>query len=320
MLDFCDAASAISRGWDPATYVSFGAVTSMGMLAGLDREQMRQALAMTAVTAPVLLGRTGKVTGWKGLACAVAVRQALFNVMLARNGVSGPEPVFAGSSGFEKVVSGALELQLDAGRDRSGDSHLKLWPAIYHAQGPVEMCLAVHGELQADGAPEISEAQITIYDFALRFAADTPDKWSPANLETADHSLPFIAAHCLMRGEFGLGSLRSSLHDAKVRALAAQMRIAAGEEFSAHWPRQTASRLRVAAGGKVYEKEIRFIRGHDARPLGLDDVGAKFLHAADHAGCSRQSARQLLDRILNIGSAQDVASAGLMDEITSPGA
>jgi len=38
-------------------------------------------------------------------------------------------------------------LELDPERDRTADSHLKLYPAIYHAQGPIEACIALHPEI-----------------------------------------------------------------------------------------------------------------------------------------------------------------------------
>lgn len=304
MLDFCDAANTLSRGWDPSTYVALGAVCSLALLARLDDEQIAQAVAMTVVTAPMLLGRTGKVSSWKGLASAVAVRQALFHVLLAKSGMSGPEPVFSGASGFAAIVSGPLELELDAQRDRSGDSHLKFWPAIYHAQGPIELCLALQAQLQEQGigAAEISDVEIAIYDFALRFAADTADKWSPQNVETADHSIPFIAAHCLVRGEFGPGSLHHTLLDGTVRAVAQKVRVTADAGYSSHWPVQTASRVHVTTTRGVFERGLTHITGHCARPLGVAQVHEKFLRGAQAGGALPSDANALLARIEAIGS------------------
>lgn len=296
MLDFCDAANALSRGWDPSTYVALGAVCTLALLAGLDDEQCAQAIAMTAVSAPMLLGRTGKVSSWKGLASAAAVRQSLFHVLLAKSGMSGPEPAFTGASGFATIVSGPLELELNARRDRSGDSHLKFWPAIYHAQGPIELCLALQAHFQDAriGIAQIEDIEISIYDFALRFAADTPDKWSPHNVETADHSIPFIAAHCLVRGEFGLGSLHHTLQDECVRALAQKVRVVADADFSAHWPAQTASRVRVKTVQGVFDRELTYIAGHRARPLDTAQVREKFLRGAQAGGFSMTDACAML--------------------------
>lgn len=277
MLDLCDAASAISRGWDPSTYVGIAATAAISDVLGLDEAGIANAVAMTVVSRNMLLARTGRVSAWKALASATAVRDCLFHARLAQRGVQGPDPAFSGEFGFERLISGPLDLELDAARDRSGDSHLKFYPAIYHAQGPLEACIALHQEMA--GAP-IEKVVIDIYQFAIRYTADNPAKWSPPNIETADHSLPFLAAHALLQGEFGPGSLHRTLHDPEVRALAQIVDVRASIEFSSRWPQATPSRVTVVAGGKTFARETEFIIGHSARPLGMADVRRKFLTCA----------------------------------------
>lgn len=277
MLDFCDAASAISRGWDPSTYVGIAATVAIGCVRGLDEAMIANALAMTVVSRNMLLARTGRVSTWKSLASASAVRDCMFHVAMAQRGLSGPDPAFTGEFGFERLISGPLPLELDATRDRSGDSHLKFYPAIYHAQGPLEACIALHQQIAS--AP-IDEVSIGIYEFAIRYTADNPAKWSPPNIETADHSLPFLAAHALLRGEYGPGSLHATLHDSAVRALAEKVRVERDADFSARWPAATPSLVAVRAGGQTFEKKTEYIIGHPARPLGLEDVHKKFVACA----------------------------------------
>ncbi len=285
MLDFCDAANSLSRGWDPATYVGLAATVAMGCVLDLDEVEIANALAMTAVSRNMLLARTGRVSTWKNLASASAVRDCLFHVRMAQRGLSGPDPAFSGEFGFEKNISGPLALELDPARDRSGDSHLKFYPAIYHAQGPLESCIALHSEI---AGRNIEDVCVDIYDFAIRYTADNPAKWTPHNIETADHSLPFLVAHALLRGEFGPGSLHATLHDEQVRALAQRVRVNADTNFSARWPDATPSRVRVTANGLTHERIIEHIIGHPMRPLSYDDVRAKFMTcAAPMAGVAR---------------------------------
>ena len=49
MLDLCDAASAIGRGWDPSTYVGIAATVAIACVLDLSEAQIAQALAMTAL-------------------------------------------------------------------------------------------------------------------------------------------------------------------------------------------------------------------------------------------------------------------------------
>lgn len=277
MLDLCDAASAISRGWDPSTYVGLAATIAIGCVLDLDEAQLANAVAMTAVSRNMLLARTGRVSTWKALASASAVRDCMFHVAMARRGLAGPDPAFTGEFGFERLISGPLDLELDPARDRTGDSHLKFFPAIYHAQGPLEASIALHGDI---GSAAIEDVAVDIYDFAIRYTADSPAKWSPATIETADHSLPFLTAHALLRGEFGPGSLHASFGDERVRALAQCVRVTADPSFSERWPQATSSRVSVRAGGKTFVRETEYIIGHPKRRLGLDDVRKKFLVCA----------------------------------------
>ncbi len=321
MLDLCDAANAIGRGWDPSTYVGLAATVAMGCVLDLTEVQLAHALAMTAVSRNMLLARTGRITSWKVLASASAVRDCLFHVKLARLGLSGPDPAFEGETGFQKMISGPLALELNPARDRTADSHLKFYPAIYHAQGPIEACIGLHGET---GGAEIEEATISIYDFAIRFTADNPAKWAPDNLETADHSLPFLAAHALMRGEFGPGSLHSSLHDPAVRALCAQIKVQGDPAYSARFPQATPSRVTVRTGHRTFTREIEYIIGHPARPMGPDEVRRKFLACATPLTGEKSAGlwfQQLLDfaGTAEIGEALLPPQPGPAAAIFSPG-
>jgi len=285
MLDLCDAASALARGWDPSTYLGIASSVSAGLLLDLSDMELAHAISMTAVSGNMLMGRVGKVSSWKGVSSAAAVRNSIFNALLAKSGMSGPDPVFEGDFGFIKHISGDMSLELDAMRDRTADTHLKFYPAVYHGQGPIESCLRLHGEIaKALGTPAIAAAiesvEIDIYDFAVRYAADTPDKWAPGNIETADHSLPFLAAHCLVTGEFGPGSIERTLHDADVLALTRKVKVSADAAFSAQWPRLTPSRITVTAAGRVFQAEVEAIAGHPLRPLTQKDVSEKFMSCA----------------------------------------
>jgi len=285
MLDLCDAASALARGWDPSTYLGIASSVSAGVLLDLTDMQLAHAISMTTVSGNMLMGRVGKVSSWKGLSSAAAVRNSIFNALLAKSGMSGPDPVFEGDFGFIKHISGDMSLELDAARDRTADTHLKFYPAVYHGQGPIESCLRLHGEIAAmlgvsSIAALIESVEIDIYEFALRYAADTPDKWAPGNVETADHSLPFLAAHCLVTGEFGPGSIEHTLKNADVLALTRKVKVRGDAAFSAQWPRLTPSRVTVAAAGRTFQAEVEAIKGHPMRPLTPDDVFAKFMSCA----------------------------------------
>jgi 2-methylcitrate dehydratase len=287
MLDFCDAADALVRGWDPATYTGIAAAAVAGLLLDLTPAQLAHAISLTAVSGNVLLGRTGRVAHWKNLASPHGVGNALRAVVLARAGMTGPDPVFEGEYGFVRHISGPLELELDAARDRSGDTFLKPYAAVYHAQGPIELCLNLREEMTAafgmpDIAPLIESMDVSIYAFAIRWAADGPAKWRPPTRETADHSIPFLAALVLGWGAFDHEELDRWIRDERVLALTAKVRVEADPAFSDQWPRRAPARVVVRAGGRAFGAEIAAPLGHAARPMSEEQVVSKF-----HAGASK---------------------------------
>ncbi|HEY2952588.1 MAG TPA: MmgE/PrpD family protein, partial [Verrucomicrobiae bacterium] len=105
----CDAASLRARGWDHVTYGAFSTALAAARLMGLDAERTRHALGMAGVACAALRqSRVGELSHWKGCAFANAARHGLFAALLAREGMTGPAPIFEGEKGFEKLVSGPL--------------------------------------------------------------------------------------------------------------------------------------------------------------------------------------------------------------------
>src|SRR6266550_3975779 len=137
----CDAASLRVRGWDHVCYGLVSSVLAAGKLMALSRGELSQAvnislnshLAMRQV-------RAGALSEWKGFSFANAARNAVFSAVLAREGISGPSPIFEGERGFFRQVSGPFGLDTgrfggrNGGRFKLGETFIKFYPAEYHAQ------------------------------------------------------------------------------------------------------------------------------------------------------------------------------------------
>src|SRR5207247_5553995 len=106
----CDAASLRARGWDHVTYGAFSSALAAARLLRLGLEQTRHAVGLAGVASAALRqARVGELSHWKGCAFANAARHGLFAALLAREGMTGPAPIFEGEKGFEKLVSGPLD-------------------------------------------------------------------------------------------------------------------------------------------------------------------------------------------------------------------
>src|SRR5258706_6916833 len=103
----CDAASLRARGWDHVTYGAFSTALAAAKLMKLDAERTRHAVGIAGVASIALRqSRVGELSHWKGCAFANAARHGVYAALLARDGMTGPSPIFEGEKGFEKLVSG----------------------------------------------------------------------------------------------------------------------------------------------------------------------------------------------------------------------
>lgn len=281
MMDFCDAADAYVRGWDHANYSGIASAIVAGMLLDLTSAEMAHAISLTVVSGNMLVGRSGRLSTWKGLAGPASVRNGLFSAVLAQASATGPEPIFEGDSGFIRRVSGPFELELDPTRDRTGDTYLKPYAAAYHVQAPIETCLQLRAQMvdelgDEDVTRAIDSIRIDVYKKALATTADTADKWRPDTRETADHSLPFLAALALSWGKFEPDSIDNALGDGEILGLAQRVRVNVDPSFESLYPRLLPVRIVVSARGREYVAEASAPSGHSTRPMPASAVYEKF--------------------------------------------
>src|SRR2546425_3128796 len=134
----CDAASLRARGWDHVTYGAFSTALAATRLMRLDVERTRHALGIAGVASAALRqSRVGELSHWKGCAFANAARHGVFAALLAREGMTGPAPIFEGEKGFEKLVSGPLDVMLQSDNFMILKTSIKFWPAEYHSQSAI---------------------------------------------------------------------------------------------------------------------------------------------------------------------------------------
>ena len=96
-----DALDISTRGWDPPVFGLPAVALAAGRLMKLSPDQLAHAVGIAINDhIPMAQTRVGALSDWKGLAAAEAGRNAVFAARLARAGLTGPAPIFEGSSGF----------------------------------------------------------------------------------------------------------------------------------------------------------------------------------------------------------------------------
>src|SRR5689334_21224205 len=154
-------------------------------------------------------------------------------MLLAAEGMTGPDRPFEGRHGLWEQITGPFELGPFGGRGGSfkTSSILKYWPLVGGGQAAVWAALKVR-ELVA--VEDIAAIEVFSYWSTWHEIASEPEKWDPRTRETADHSLPYIFARTLVDGTIGLAAFEPAAYlDPSLRPLMARIRVATDEAIEA---------------------------------------------------------------------------------------
>ncbi|MGQ0811678.1 MAG: MmgE/PrpD family protein [Nitrospiraceae bacterium] len=318
----CDAAALRPRGWDHVTYGPFSSALAVAKVLKLSEAQTCQAINLAGVANIALRQtRVGNLSMWKACAFSNAARNGVFAALLARQGMTGPSPIFEGEKGFMKLVSGSFELPAfgaeTQGKQKSGhfkilDTYIKHYPVEYHAQTGVEAALALREELmKSEGnraLADVSEVEIGSYDVAIEIIGRDPEKWRPQTRETADHSFPYCVAVALLDGMVTLQSFDNKrLADPSLYALMQKVRVVRQPEFEDRYPRAMPTRVTIRTkAGKGYVKQVDDPLGHPSNAMSDREVEDKFLALAT-GKLTQARIRKLINLVWKLDQIKDVA-------------
>ena len=279
----CDAADIRHRGWDHVNYGLVSTALAASKLMGLDAGRAEQAVNI-ALNAHIAMRqvRAGELSMWKGASFANAARNGVFAARLAREGMTGPTPIFEGEMGFFRQVSGPFEVDVggfggEGGRFKVNDTYIKYWPAEYHAQTAVWAALDVRK--QVEDLEDVRSVLVETHEAGYAILGKDREKWKPATKETADHSLPYMVGMALLKGTLDNASYSDrNLKDPAVLAFLEKVRVKEDPAFTAIYPEGgMANRVTaVLKGGRRVSAEAVVPRGHPLNPMSRAEVEAKF--------------------------------------------
>lgn len=306
----CDAVCVRDRGFDHVTIGVLASTLAAAKALGLSPAQMRQALNLS-VTANLALYQTrlGEVSLWKGCAFANASRNAVFAVLLASLGMTGPAPVFAGAGGFFHTVSHepfALEPFGGQGRPfKILECSIKRFPLGLYAQTVVDAALQV--QPQVPNIDEIHEVHVATLQTAIKIMAGDAEKWHPTNRETADHSMPYTTAVALMYGTVASRHFAAEYwRDPRLLALVQKVKVHVSEEANRRAPEAMLSRVEVVTtSGARHTAEVAYHRGHFKNPMSDEEVEEKF-RALAYGLLTPEQTSMLLQRLWHLEQVHDI--------------
>jgi 2-methylcitrate dehydratase len=277
-----DAAAISTRGWDHPCLSLPAVALAAGKMMKLSQAKLVEAVNL-AVAPNMALNQTRvqALSNWKGMADGNAARNAIFATLLAREGVTGPSPVFEGNWGFFKQISQPFTMDTAqfGGRSRPFKIHdctVKFYPALGMAQTAVPAALDVAG--QVEDLKRIAQVEIHTTEVGYTTSGKDPQKWTPKNSETADHSLPYIVSKAMFDGDIDHDSYNeASLRDPVLLAFMQKVRVTVDPELTKLYPKYYPTRVTATLDdGRVFSKQIDDTPGFPTSPMTRADFELKF--------------------------------------------
>ncbi len=299
------------RGWDQGYAIGLGTSAGVGSLLGLRADQLAHGIAITSVgNVPMRATRAGKLSLWKGAATAYAIRNAVFAVLLAAEGMTGPDRPIEGRHGLWDQITGPFELGAFGGRGgdfKMLDVRQKYWPVEGGAQGVVWAALKLRSLIEID---DIEEITVTLPWAAWHEIASEPEKWNPTTRETADHSLPYILARALVYGSIDVAAFEPDAYlDASIRPLMAKIKGRTDETIDVQTVPEISTRVEATTRqGQAHMIEIANAVGHPLNPMTEADTTAKFERVA-HPVYGTLRTQELLARWWAVADAETLTPA-----------
>ena len=308
----CDAADIRHRGWDHVCYGLPSTALAASKLMELDSEKMTQAMNL-ALNSHITMRqvRAGELSMWKGCSFANAARNGVFSALLAREGMTGPSPIFEGEMGFFKQVSGPFEMNTDDFGGRNGsfkiaETYLKFFPAEIHSQTSIWAALEARKEIEKP--EDIFSVEIASHEAGYTILGKDPEKWNPLTKETADHSLPYIVGMALLEGKIDNSTYSEKKYrDPKILDFLKKITVVEDKALSSMYPEAVPNRVTVKlSSGKVLSKQVNYHKGHPKNPMSDRDVEDKFQRLTRRI-LDKNHARRILDAAWNLEKAKDVS-------------
>lgn len=266
-----DAASLRDRGWDHVVYVSVSSTAGVAGLLGLGPRAFVEALNL-GINNNIAMRqvRAGELSMWKGCTAANAARNGVFAVLLAKEGMTGPTPIFEGEMAFFQQVTGPFRLDLRT--DHVAQTLIKNHPVEYNAMSGVDAALRLKDRVKG----EIRHLRIETSSVIHRTIVKDPEKLRPKTRETADHSLPYIVAFTLLYGAPTPDSYEGShLTDPRILGLIDKMEIVPTPRFDEMYPDYVPIKIAVTTTHGELVEEVTVPKGHYRDPYSWDDLRRK---------------------------------------------
>lgn len=254
---------------------TYGAAVAAARLRGLDAAQLLNALGNAGYLLPLSMaenlmgGYTIKVVQG-GQAASAGIMAA----GLAGAGVTGAPYVLEGSAldgGFAKITT-ASEPTLSRITEGLGDTYsvmdiyFKPYTACRHTHGAAQAAL----ELSASETFDLAQVEnITVHTYGIAELAVGKGVDATSSFVSAQFSIPYVVAACLVDGELGPRQLTEKrIADPALLDLAARVMVTTDEKLNKCYPEKTSSRVEILfKDGRRLSRQVDDPKGDPRDPM-----------------------------------------------------
>jgi 2-methylcitrate dehydratase len=288
-----DAFAWAPRGFIASSAAAFVAPLVAGKAWRMPVEQVVNAMGISGPRQLTALAvNSGEISMMKAVGPGYTVMDAVFSTRLAAAGMTGV------SRGIEWLAANTgpkqanVDIDLDPQAYRLTKVGVKRFPLQGELQAVAEAGVNLHAKLQAQLAA-IQAITVEAYPGTLGRGVAEPEKFHPANRETADHSLPICLAIALLDGDVTVKQYNDGRWKApEVLALAQKVKVVIGQSLIAQMPEGHGTNVEVKLGnGQAVAESVLVPEGDAGKPMSRQAMEHKFRTFAEpvlgEAGASK---------------------------------
>lgn len=310
----------MAKGFNHAIQLAMSSAAGSGKLFGLSAEQIANAVAIATVdNISLTCVHSEPVSQWKGFSPGMTGMRAIYSASLAKRGFTGPQRLFEGPNGLERMFDQPLEVDWD---DQSMDvvqqTVMKKYCSLIHGQPVLEATLALkraNGLTARDVESVVCDIFQSGYDIAGGGGFGSKDH--PMTKEQADYNLKYLIAAAILDDKVGPAQLEPERVQADdAQALLKRVTIRPDPVFTARYPAALNTRITInCKDGRVFTKEHVGFEGGRDNPFSWKRVVEKFNWLSEqHA--SEDLRAQIMDLVANLENHQIGELTGLLSKVS----
>jgi 2-methylcitrate dehydratase PrpD len=183
------------------------------------------------------------------------------------------------------------------------DVYFKPYTACRHTHGAAQAAL----ELAGSGAFDLTQVDsITVHTYGIAELAVGKGVDATSSFVSAQFSIPYVVAVCLMDGELGPGQLTEKrIADPTLLDLAAKVAVTTDEQLNKIYPDKTSSRVEILfKDGHSLSRQVDDPKGDPRDPLDAAALAQKVKHFAGDRDSRKLD--EVIDRVLELETATEL--------------